>query len=181
MVWHTAAGDHVDQMVAGPAQPAAEAGVEMTNEVGRAHLVEELVPHPVRLDDARVERIGDAVRACDEAQIRPRAVEGPRQLGEAAVRLAGVAVLEERPRAVRAAETERVRRVRVAGEEQCARYVAHAATRPGARRPSARKATMPVPEATSAVPGRSTCVPSAAPESRAVITAPNTSTAVTST
>ena len=86
--------------------------------VCRPHAVEQLVPDPVGLDDARVERIGDLVRAGDQRQVRPRAVEGARELGETSVRGARRAVLEQRPRLVRAAEAERVRRIRVAREEQ---------------------------------------------------------------
>ena len=64
---------------------------------GRADAVEQLVADPVRLDHARVERVGDAVRAGDQLEVRPRAVERARELGEPAVGLTGVAVLEQRP------------------------------------------------------------------------------------
>ena len=91
-----------------------------------------VVADPVGLDDAGVERVGDPVRAGDQRQIRPCALERARELGEASVGGACVAVLEQRPRLVGAAVAERVRRVRVAREEE----------RPGghARRPAERRA-----------------------------------------
>ena len=88
------------------------------DELAGLDAVEELVADPVGLDDAPVERVGDPVRAGDQLEVGPGALEGARELGEAAVGLAGGAVLEQRPPDVGAAEAERVRRVGVAREEQ---------------------------------------------------------------
>ena len=110
--------DGVEQVVARTAEPSPEPVVDVTRQIVRLHPVEQLVADPVRLDDARVERVRDFVAAGDQGEVGPGAVEGARELGEARVGRARVAVLEERPRAVGPAEAKRVRRVRVAREEE---------------------------------------------------------------
>jgi hypothetical protein len=56
--------------------------------------------HPVGLDNASVERVIDSVRAGDQLQVWPRALEASCQLDEPSVRDPGLAVLEQRPRLV---------------------------------------------------------------------------------
>ena len=115
---HCAGRDRVDDVLAGAAEPAAEPLVDVARERAGLDAVEELVADPVRLDDARVERVGDAVRAGDQlryghapSKVRASSARPPSDAPR-------VAVLEQRPRLVGAAEAERVRRVRVAREEE---------------------------------------------------------------
>ena len=101
-----------------PAEPAAEPCVHMAHEGAGLDPVEQLVADPVGLDDARVQRVADAVRARDELEVGPGPLEGLRQLCEPAVGLSRRPVLEKRPPDVGAAESECIRRVGVAREEE---------------------------------------------------------------
>jgi len=51
----------------------------------RPNLREQIVADPVRLDHARIERIADARRARDQAQVRHGTAESTQQLGQTAV------------------------------------------------------------------------------------------------
>src|SRR5581483_2479644 len=160
------------------AEAAGEPLLQVAREGRRRHAVEERVADPVGVHDTQVERVLDSILVRDQLEVRPRALERRREVGETAVREPFVPVLEERPRLVSATQTEPVRRIRVAREEQRARCVRHAISSRGR---TASAATRTTPAVTSAVAKPDTAVPSATPDKSAVITAPNTSTAVTST
>ena len=80
---HGAGGDRVEDVLPAAADPAAEPVLDVPGERVRADAVEQAVADPVRVDDARVERVVDPVRRRDQLQVRPGALEGARQLGEA--------------------------------------------------------------------------------------------------
>src|SRR5688572_28869343 len=171
-------GDGIDDSPPAAADATAEAVLDMPCEAAAAGAVEQLVADPVRLDDPGVERIVDAVRAGDQRQVRPGAIEGAGELGEPSVRGAGGAVLEQRARLVGAAQPERVRGVCVAREQE--RAGGHVAPRRrGARRAATAASAAPI--TIRPIPIGSTGTPSAARARNAVTTAPHTSTAVTST
>ena len=81
-------------------------------------MLEEVVSDPVRLDDAPIEGIADAVGRGDQLEIRPSAVEATRERPQVAVDDAGGRVLEQRSVLVRTAVPERVRRIREPREER---------------------------------------------------------------
>jgi hypothetical protein len=128
VVRHRPGRDDRVHMLFGPADPAAEALLDVSCEVVRPHAVEQVVAHPIRLHDPSVEGVVDPVRAGDQREVRPGAVERASQLRQTTVRRSRVAVLEQRARVVRAAETERVRRVRVPRENQRPGRIGHVVT-----------------------------------------------------
>src|SRR5581483_3653360 len=163
-----------------PADPSSEAIGDVLRELPAPDVVEELVPDPIGLDDARIEWVDDAVGAGDQREVGPGAVERAGQLCEPGIRGACSSVLEERARRIGSTEAERVRRVRIPGEQERAGGGRHRAGT-GARRRKASAAATAAPAVTRAMPAALTAAPSTAPESVAVTTAPRTRTAVTST
>src|SRR5581483_1010985 len=182
VVRHRARCDDRGDALAGAAEPAAKALAHVARERAGRDAREQRAPDPVGLDDPRVERILDPVRLRDQRQVRPGALEGSRPLRQAGVARPRVAVLEQRPGSVGAAEAARVRRVGVAREEKGAgaSHLAHVAASTDGRR-SAAHAIRPEPTTTSTVPPTPIAAPSITPERIAVTSAPKTSTAVTST
>lgn len=72
VVRHRPSRDHVGHVLPGPAEAAAKPILDVPHKQCGLDTVEQLVPHPVRLDDARVERIDDPVRPGDTLEVPSR-------------------------------------------------------------------------------------------------------------
>ena len=133
-------------VVASQRQPSAanarpEARLERRAEVRRPDGVEQRAAEPVGLDDAGVQRIGDAVAARDQLEVRIGALELPGEVAELRAPRALGRLLEQLAGLVGAAVAEPVRAERVAREADRAGGgrdrpgpVARAARRLGRRR-----------------------------------------------
>ena len=78
--------------------------------------VEQVAAEPVGLDDAAVERVGDAVRAGDQLEVRPGALEALGERPDPSEVAAGDGLAEQLVGRIRAAVAEPIRPVRVARE-----------------------------------------------------------------
>ena len=80
VVRHSAVRDRGRQQLPGAARAPPETLVEVGAQRARVHSLEQRAPDPVGLDYTGVERVVDPIRARDQLQVGPRALEAPGEL-----------------------------------------------------------------------------------------------------
>src|SRR5450631_2759077 len=187
-----AEGDGLGECSPGPAGPTTEAFVQRACQQRWSDPFEQPAAQPVGLDDPSIQRVVQVVGGGNELEVRPGALELSQALAQAPVNHARRGLLEQGPVVLAAAVPQLVGRVRVACEEQgtVSRWYGSPHVAPAAGGPARASRLRHPGTATKAVPASTratqpSCGASGLPlttaASRAVITAPMTSTAVTST